>query len=205
MISRYDPFRDVVSLRRAMDDLFEQSFVHPLTGRSGSSSMMAPMDVSETANGYEIDVALPGVKPEDIELTVHENTLSIRGHYSHRSESQDQPQSQTQATQEQQQASTGTQTQKQNAPTSTASRSQRGRTWMAREITSGSFERSVTLPKPINADNIQTKFENGILMIQAPVSEASRPRRINITGSQSQSQQQTIDSSSSQSSSSQGQ
>ncbi len=29
MITRYDPFREALSLRRAMDQLFEQSFVHP--------------------------------------------------------------------------------------------------------------------------------------------------------------------------------
>ena len=29
MINRYDPFREALSLRRAMDQLFEQSFVHP--------------------------------------------------------------------------------------------------------------------------------------------------------------------------------
>ena len=69
MISRYDPFREALSLRRAMDQLFEQSFVHPNL-MPGSSTLMAPMDVCETKNGYEVDVALPGVRPEDIELTV---------------------------------------------------------------------------------------------------------------------------------------
>jgi len=47
--------------------------------------------------------------------------------------------------------------------------------------------------KPIDADKIQTQFQNGILTIQAPVSEASRPRRISITGGQSQAQQASTD------------
>ena len=64
MISRYDPFREALSLRRAMDQLFEQSFVHPGL-MPAASSMMAPMDVCETNDGYELDVALPGVRPED--------------------------------------------------------------------------------------------------------------------------------------------
>ena len=38
---------------------------------------MAPLDAYETPNGYEVDVALPGVRAEDIELTVDANTLTI--------------------------------------------------------------------------------------------------------------------------------
>jgi hypothetical protein len=48
----------------AMDQLFERSFVQPGL-MPGSPSLMAPMDVCETKNGYEVDVALPGVHPEN--------------------------------------------------------------------------------------------------------------------------------------------
>ncbi len=103
MISRYDPFREALSLRRAMDQLFEQSFVNP-NMMAGSQTMLAPMDVCETPNGYEVDVALPGVRPEDIELTVDQNTVTIRGRYSHQNEKQNQPQGQTQDQTSQQQS-----------------------------------------------------------------------------------------------------
>jgi HSP20 family protein len=183
MISRYDPFREAMSLRRAMDQLFEQSFIHPgIMG--GTSSQMVPMDLCETQNGYELDVSLPGVRPEDIELTVDQNTLTIRGHYSHQNEHQQQNQAGEQAQQVQQQ----TQTQQ-----GRTQRHQQGHTWLAHEIISGSFERSITFPKPIDPNNVQTNFHNGILMIQVPVSEASRPRRISISGSQGQQEQKTID------------
>jgi hypothetical protein len=95
MITRSDPFHEALSLRRAMDQLFEQSFVNP-NMMPGLPSLTAPLDVCETPNGYEVDVALLGVRPEDIELTVDQNTLTIRGHYSHQNEHQNQPQSQTQ-------------------------------------------------------------------------------------------------------------
>jgi HSP20 family protein len=72
-------------------------------------------------------------------------------------------------------------------------RHRQGHNWLAHEIISGSFERSVTFPKPIDPNSIQTNFQNGILMIQVPVSEASRPRRISISGSQGQQEQKTID------------
>src|SRR5579864_111552 len=87
MITRSDPFREALSLRRAMDQLLEQSFVQPgLLPRT--PVQMAPTDVCETPNGYEVDVALPGVRPEDIEVTVDLNTLTIRGRYSHQEEHQ---------------------------------------------------------------------------------------------------------------------
>ena len=181
MITRYDPFREVLSLRRAMDQLFEQSFVNP-RAMANFPSQMAPIDVCETHNGYEVDVALPGVRPEDVELTVDQNTLTIRGRYSHQNEHENQPQGQMQGqpqgggqqTQQPQQSKTG--------------RHRQGHNWLAREIVSGSFERMITFPRPIDTDHIQTKFENGMLTILLPISEASRPKRISITGSQSQPQ-----------------
>ena len=204
MITRYDPFREALSLRRAMDQLFEQSFVRP-NMMSGAAPQLAPMDICETQNGYEVDVALPGVRPEDIELTVDQNTLTIRGRFSHQNEHQDQPEGQARAqqqaqagqTQGQQQAQAGQtqgqqQTQQdggQQKQQGKMERHQRGHNWLSREIVAGSFERVVTFPRPIDTNNVQTKFENGVLTIMLPVSEASKPKRITLTGDQSQPQQ----------------
>ena len=189
MITRYDPFREALSLRRAMDQLFEQSFVNP-SMMSGSPTMLAPMDVCETDNGYEVDVALPGVRPEDIELTVDQNTLTIRGRFSHQNDHQNQPQGQTQGqqqTQPSQAQGQPSQQQSQGQPGMTE-RHRQGHNWLSREIVSGSFERTVTFPRPIDTNKIQTKFENGILTILLPINEESRPKRISLTGGQSEPQ-----------------
>jgi len=162
------------------------------------------MDICETTNGYEVDVALPGVRPEDIEVTVDQNTLTIRGHYGHQNEHQNQPQ--TEPVQQQSQPQAGQQTpqgqpyagqqtpqgQPQAGQQERTARHRQGHTWLSREIVSGRFERSITFPKPIDSNNVQTSFQNGILTLQIPVSEASRPRRISITGGQSQSQQARV-------------
>ena len=188
MINRYDPFREALSLRRAMDQLFEQSFVNP-SMMSGSPTVIAPMDVCETDNGYEVDVALPGVRPEDIELTVDQNTLTIRGRFSHQNDHQNQPQGQTQGQQQtqgqpsqQQSQQAGKQDGGQQAQQGKTDRHRQGHNWLSREIVAGAFERSITFPRPIDTNNIQTKFENGILTIRLPISEASRPKRITIKG-----------------------
>jgi HSP20 family protein len=188
MMTRYDPFREALSLRRAMDQLFEQSFVNPSL-MPGQRSLMAPMDVCETNNGYEVDVALPGVQPEDIELTVDQNTLTIRGRYSHQNDHENQPHGQSQGQQPQNQPQSAQHDGGQQTQQGRANRDQREHNWLSREIMAGSFERTVTFPRPIDTNNIQTKFENGMLTVQLPVSEASRPKRISITGSQNQQQQ----------------
>jgi HSP20 family protein len=192
MITRYDPFREALSLRRAMDQLFEQSIV-PRGMMPGAQTLIAPMDVCETPNGYEVDVALPGVRPEDIELTVDQNSLTIRGHYSHQDEHQNQPQSQMQGgTSQQQSQQQGGGQQAQQSQRGGMERRQ-GHNWLLREIVSGSFERTINFPRPIDTNNIQTKFQNGILTIMVPVSEESRPKRIGITGSESQPQQVAVE------------
>lgn len=193
MITRYDPFREALSLRRAMDQLFEQSVVPPGM-MPGAQTLMAPMDVCETPNGYEVDVALPGVRPEDIELTVDQNSLTIRGHYSHQDEHQNQPQSQMQGgTSQQQSQQQGGGQQAQQSQRGGMERHRQGHNWLLREIVSGSFERTINFPRPIDTNNIQTKFQNGILTIMVPVSEESRPKRIGVTGSESQPQQVAVE------------
>jgi HSP20 family protein len=77
-ITRWDPFQDVLSLREAMNQLMEESFVRP-TGTQNGKNFTPALDFSETAEGYLVEAALPGVKPEDVEITVENNVLTIKG------------------------------------------------------------------------------------------------------------------------------
>jgi len=77
-IARWDPFQDVLSLREAMNQLMEESFVRP-TGAQNGNNFVPALDFSETAEGYLVEAALPGVKPEDVEITVENNVLTIKG------------------------------------------------------------------------------------------------------------------------------
>ncbi|GCE51401.1 HSP20 family protein [Thermosporothrix hazakensis] len=80
MLKRYDPFNELFTLRDAMNRLFDQSFVHP-AGLFTEAVNQIPVNVLETEQGYEVQALLPGVKAEDIELTVKENTLTLKGKY----------------------------------------------------------------------------------------------------------------------------
>lgn len=81
IVRRPSPFGELMSLRSAMDRLFEDSFVrHPL-GAGFDTPASLPLDVTRTADELIVEAALPGIKPEDVEITVEDGTLSIRGEF----------------------------------------------------------------------------------------------------------------------------
>jgi len=87
---RLEPAREMLSLREAMDRLFEESFLRPGSfGVSDSASAMLPLDMYETENDVVVKAAIPGVKPEDIEVTVTGDLLSIKGEFRAESEVKD--------------------------------------------------------------------------------------------------------------------
>jgi HSP20 family protein len=76
---RPSPFGELLSLRQAMDRLFEDSFVRPPGWGSGSlDGFGLPVDVSMTAEELVIEAQLPGVKLEDVDITVENGRLTIR-------------------------------------------------------------------------------------------------------------------------------
>ncbi len=80
IVRRTSPFGELMSLRSAMDRLFEDSFVRPQqwTGMfDGAGSL--PIDVSTTADELLVKASLPGWKPEDVEIAVEGRTLTISG------------------------------------------------------------------------------------------------------------------------------
>ncbi len=81
IVRRPSPFGELMSLRSAMDRLFEDSFVRrPLTpGFDGMGTL--PLDVTGTADTLIVEAALPGIKPEDVDITVEDGTLAIRAEY----------------------------------------------------------------------------------------------------------------------------
>jgi HSP20 family protein len=78
-IARFTPLSDVVSLREAMDRLFEDSFIRP-NGWSGSNGHLAvPVDLWETKDAYHLRADLPGLRAEDIDMNATADTLTITG------------------------------------------------------------------------------------------------------------------------------
>lgn len=68
------------ALRREMDDLFENFLGMPMTGLAAKETLPR-LDVAETENAVEVKTDIPGMKPEEVEIEVHENVLTIKGHH----------------------------------------------------------------------------------------------------------------------------
>jgi HSP20 family protein len=79
-IERWQPFNELMSLRQAMDKLFEDSFVRPSRALAALGEAAVPaLDIYQTPNEVVVKAALPGSKPEDISIDITDETLTIRG------------------------------------------------------------------------------------------------------------------------------
>lgn len=76
-LERWEPLREMVSLRDAVQNLLAES----LTRNNGEveSTLMPAVDVAESPEAFDLHVSLPGIKPEDVSITVHGNTVTIAG------------------------------------------------------------------------------------------------------------------------------
>jgi len=75
---RPSPFGELVTLRQAMDRLFDDTMYRPFAGVAGTEYARLPLDVRSTADALLVEASLPGVKPEDVDITVENGTLTIK-------------------------------------------------------------------------------------------------------------------------------
>lgn len=101
------------------------------------------VDVAEQEKEVVIKVEAPGVDKDDLEVTLTDNGISIRGKTSHEEEEE-------------------------------------GADYFRREISSGSFERTLALPQGVDASKAKASFENGILRITLPKTRVSKRRSVKV-------------------------
>ena len=79
-IARFTPLNDIVSLRDAMDRLFEESFIRP-NGWNGHAAghLAVPVDLWETKDSFQLRADVPGVTPEQLEINATSDGISIAG------------------------------------------------------------------------------------------------------------------------------
>jgi len=141
-ITRWDPFQDVLSLREAMNQLMEESFVRP-TAAQGGQNFVPALDLSENAEGYLVEAALPGIKPEDVEITLENNVLTIKGETRQEADNKQ-------------------------------------RNFHRVERRFGAFQRTISLPTTVKADQIQASLTNGVLRLEIPKAEEVKPSKISV-------------------------
>jgi len=77
-IVRWDPFSD---LRHSMDRLFDEGFSRPWRFLPTEQESTFPVEVSETDHEVEVKAALPGIDPNEVEITIQNDVLTIRGEH----------------------------------------------------------------------------------------------------------------------------
>ncbi len=161
MVNRsLSPLNEMLSLREAMNQLLEGSFIRPGTftfaaGSTGAYSF--PVNVYQVGEELKVEALLPGVSQEDVHVEIDRGvlTISARRHGWQPTEGQSQ-----------------------------------GQSWYIREIMPGQFTRSFSLPFPVEAEQVTADFSNGVLTLTLPKAEAARPRRIQINAGQTHEQPQ---------------
>ena len=150
-LTRWEPVREMMTLREAMDRLFDDAFTRPftLTRDGGSTWSSPPIDMYQTANEVVVKAALPGIKPDEVQINVTGDVLTLRGETKHEEERTSSPQG-------------------------------KDRSWHIREQRWGEFERSIRLPTGVISDKAKADFEDGILTITLPKSEDVKPKTITV-------------------------
>jgi HSP20 family protein len=79
IIRRTSPFDELFSLRRAMDRLFDDDLVQPRAWRPIALGAEPALDITTTPDELVVKASLAGWNPEDVEITLTGNTLTIAG------------------------------------------------------------------------------------------------------------------------------
>lgn len=148
MLQRWSPFTDIDRVWDEMDRLLGESLPRVRTS-SRMGTFRPAMDLYDEGDELIFKAVIPGARSEDIELSVEQNTLTVRGHFGY------------------------------TLPDEVAKTT----TWYRREIGSGQFAESVTLPVPIDSERAEARFEDGILTLKLPKAEQARTRRIPVKSS----------------------
>lgn len=80
-MTRWEPAREMMTLREAMDHLFNDAFTRPFSMvREGGSNWSSPaIDMYQTENEVVVKAAVPGFKADEVQINVTEDVLTIKG------------------------------------------------------------------------------------------------------------------------------
>lgn len=91
-LTRWDPFREMLTLRSAMDRWMDNALSGVSTNVStewAGNTWSVALDVNETADEYIVKASLPGLKPEDLDVTFNNGVLTLKGELKEEQESKE--------------------------------------------------------------------------------------------------------------------
>ena len=137
-VVRFDPFRDITTLRDEMNRLFSRTVGE---GVSSGSAWTPAVDIFDQDDAIVLRAELPGLTPEDIDIEIDDSVLTLKGERRFQDAVEE------------------------------------GRFYRL-ERAYGHFQRSVSLPQGVRADEISASFENGVLTVRVPKADEVKPRKI---------------------------
>jgi HSP20 family protein len=138
----FDPLQELERLQQEINTLFDTEQGEQNTGLFDRTVSPA-IDVLETDNDFKVVCNLPGVEDKDIDVSVADNVLTIKGE------------------------------KKQHNPDENAK-------VYRREDWSGSFQRTLSLPRSVDAEKIDAELKDGVLQLTMPKREEVKPRQIDV-------------------------
>ena len=90
-LTRWEPVRETMTLRDAMDRLFDDAFTRPFSlMRDGGANWSSPaIDMYQTDNEVVVKAAVPGFKADEVQINVTGDVLTIKGESKHEEEKKD--------------------------------------------------------------------------------------------------------------------
>jgi len=86
-LTRWEPAREIMTLREAMDRLFEDAFTRPLSMSDGWSA--PAIDMYQTDNEVVVKAALPGIKADEVQINITGDVLTLKSEVKHDEEQRD--------------------------------------------------------------------------------------------------------------------
>jgi HSP20 family protein len=83
----WEPVREMMTLREAMDRLFDDAFTRPISMSGGS--VIPAIDLYQNTDEVVVKAALPGLKAGDVQISVTADVLTLRGEFKQESEEKD--------------------------------------------------------------------------------------------------------------------
>lgn len=134
----------LTDLREEIDRLFEAPLAELTQSSQWLSGWTPAIDLFEDKDSFYVHVELPGMKKEEIELSLHEGCLSVSGERKFGKKSEETDVYRT-------------------------------------ERFFGRFQRTVSLPAQVKADNVKAQYKDGILTVTLPKAEEAKPKQIEVS------------------------
>jgi HSP20 family protein len=83
-LTRWEPEREMMTLREAMDRLFDDAFTRPISMSGGS--VIPAIDLYQSDDEVVVKASLPGLKADDVQISVTADVLTLRGEFKEETE-----------------------------------------------------------------------------------------------------------------------